>query len=205
PEGKELYQSYTVKQLIEMTASITKDFDKNKCFDFVEKFDIPLSEKVGELSNGQTTQLYMSIVLSQKVQLYILDEPTWGLDPIVRNQILDLIRTVPLERNSVLYTSHILSEVEKIADRVAIMNKGKILEVGYLDDIKQKYCAIHVDKTKIIDGYKYKTTEKENIYIVKRKWAQENGFECEPVNFDVIFEAIVLSDKNSKDVTREGD
>ncbi|MEN3041816.1 MAG: ATP-binding cassette domain-containing protein, partial [Fervidobacterium sp.] len=46
PEGKELYQSYTVKQLIEMTASITKDFDKNKCFDFVEKFDIPLSEKV---------------------------------------------------------------------------------------------------------------------------------------------------------------
>lgn len=203
PEGKELYQSYTVKKMIEITASITKDFDKDKCFRFVEQFDIPLSEKVSELSNGQTTQLYISLVLSQKAELYILDEPTWGLDPIVRNQILEMIRNIPFDGSSVLYTSHILSEVEKVADKVAIMNKGKIIEIGYLDDIKEKYCAIRVDKSRNLDGYKYKSTETENVFVVKKEWAQEHDFECEPITFDVLFEAIVLGNNSSSNMRGE--
>uniref|UniRef100_A0A7C5Y8B3 ABC transporter ATP-binding protein n=1 Tax=Fervidobacterium nodosum TaxID=2424 RepID=A0A7C5Y8B3_9BACT len=203
PEGKELYQSYTVRKMIEITASITKDFDKDKCFKFIEQFDMPLSEKVSELSNGQTTQLYISLVLSQRAELYILDEPTWGLDPIVRNQILEMIRNIPFDGSSVLYTSHILSEVEKVADKVAIMNKGKIIEIGYLDDIKEKYCAIRVDKSKNVSGYKYKSTESENVYVVKKEWAQENGFTCEPITFDILFEAIVLGSNSNSNVRGE--
>ncbi|KAF2961554.1 multidrug ABC transporter ATP-binding protein [Fervidobacterium sp. 2310opik-2] len=192
PEGKELYQSYTVKKMVEFTADLTEDFDKSKCYGLIEKFDLPLSEKVSELSNGQTTQLYLALVLSQKADLYILDEPTWGLDPIVRNQILDAIRNIPMDGGSVLYTSHILSEVEKVADKVAIMNKGKIIEIGYLDDIKEKYCAIKVEKGKKVEGYKYKSTKSEDIYIVTKDYAKENKFEYELVTFDVLFEAFIV-------------
>ncbi len=199
PEGKELYQSYTVRKMIEFTADLTSDFDKGKCYSLIEKFDLPLSEKVSELSNGQTTQLYIALVLSQKADLYILDEPTWGLDPIVRNQILDAIRNIPMDGGSVLYTSHILSEVEKVADKVAIMNKGKIIEIGYLDDIKERYCAIKVEKGKKAKGYQYKSTQSEDIYIVKKDYAKENKFECELITFDILFEALIVGSNISGD------
>ncbi|MFN3691522.1 MAG: ABC transporter ATP-binding protein [Fervidobacterium sp.] len=202
PEGKELYQHYTVKKMVDITDYVTKEFDKEKCLKFLEHFDIPLNEKVSSLSNGQTTQLYFSLVLSQKADLYILDEPTWGLDPIVRNQILDTIRDIPFNSASVLYTSHILSEVEKITDVVAIMNKGKIIEVGYLDDLKEKYCAIKirtgVDK-KRVQGFRYKKTAEEEIYVVKMEWALDNCYEPEKITFDMLFEAIVLSNTYSND------
>lgn len=199
PEGKELYGSYTVKKMIEVTADVTDEFDKEKCWAYIDKFQIPLDEKVSNLSNGQTTQLYLALVLSQRAELYIFDEPTWGLDPIVRNQVLDMIREIPLLGASVLYTSHILGEVEKVADKVAIMNRGKILEVGYLDDIKERYCAISVpSSTKFqgISGYRYKSTESENIYIVNKEYALTNNFECSPVTFETIFEALVINDSN---------
>lgn len=204
PEGKELYQYYTVKKIVDMTHYITKEFDKDKCLKFLEHFDIPLNEKVSSLSNGQTTQLYLSLVLSQKADLYILDEPTWGLDPIVRNQVLDTIRDIPLNSASVLYTSHILSEVEKIADVVAIMSKGKIVEVGYLDDLKEKYCAIKIrtdSDRKKVQGFRYKNTAEEEIYVVKMEWALDNGYKPEKITFDMLFEAIVLSNTYSKDNT----
>lgn len=205
PEGKELYQHYTVKKIVDITESITKNFEKDKCLKLIDQFSLPLNEKVNSLSNGQITQLYFALVLSQKADLYIFDEPTWGLDPIVRTQILDAIRGIPLDGSSVLYTSHILAEVEKIADVVAIMNKGKIIEIGYLDDVKEKYCAIKANgkdsKTHdkgVIEGFKYKNTSKEEIYIVKKEWAIKNEYDYEPITFDVLFEAIVLNDNNVK-------
>ncbi|WP_372589526.1 ABC transporter ATP-binding protein [Fervidobacterium pennivorans subsp. shakshaketiis] len=196
PDGKELYGSYTVEKMVKVAKELTERFDEKKCFEYVERFQIPLNEKVSSLSSGQTTQLYLSIAFSQDAELYIFDEPTWGLDPIVRNEVLEMIRELPSGDKSVLYTSHILSEVEKVADKIAIMNKGKILDIGYLDEIKEKYCAVSIPRDSKIEGYKYKSTESEDIYIVTREYAISNNLEYTPVPFEVIFEALVMGNNN---------
>lgn len=202
PEGKDLYGSYKVKKMIEITKSITENFDEDKCIKYIDEFGIPQDERVLSLSNGQKTQLYLSLVLSQKADLYIFDEPTWGLDPVVRNKVLDVIKAIPLDGGTVFYTSHILSEVERVADKIAIMHKGHILEIGYLDDIKENFCAVTIQRHGLtecnlqtvqkIDGYLYKSTESEDIYIVKKEYAQMQHLDFQPVPFEVLFEALVL-------------
>ncbi|MGC9771999.1 ABC transporter ATP-binding protein [Fervidobacterium islandicum] len=206
PDGKELYGSYTVERMVKVAKELTDRFDEKKCIEYVERFEIPVDEKVSSLSSGQTTQLYLAIAFSQEADLYIFDEPTWGLDPIVRNQVLEMIREIPLDGKSVFYTSHILSEVEKVADKVAIMSKGKIMDIGYLDDMKEKYCAVSVPKDLkdvTVEGYKYKSTESEDIYIVTKDYAISKNLEFSAVPFEAIFEALVLDRNNFNAKTKD--
>jgi len=211
PEGKELYGSYKVKKMIEVAKHITEGFDIDKCLEFISEFGIPLDEKVSSLSNGQATQLYLALVLSQRAELYIFDEPTWGLDPVIRNKILDTIKSIPLNGGTVFYTSHILGEVERVADKIAIMHKGKILEIGFLDDIKGSYCAVSIEKMQSKSrseelgtyGYLYKSTESEDIYIVKKDYAQERNLDFQPIPFELTFEALVLGQKDQGEESNE--
>ncbi|WP_041081040.1 ABC transporter ATP-binding protein [Thermotoga profunda] len=188
PETKELYRYLTVQKMIEISSMITDNFDKQRAFDILQDFQISLKEKIANLSHGMLTQTYMAIVLSQKAEIYFMDEPTWGLDPIMRNKILEMIRQLSYNGSTVFYTSHILAEVEKIADTVAIMVNGKIVEMDHLDDLKEKYVLCVVPKGEKVNGFHYKSTENEDIYVVKREFAKTS---TEPATFDVIFEAIV--------------
>lgn len=113
PEEKKLYPYLRVKEIIDLFEKIGKDFNKKNCLELLERYRIDLNEKVTNLSHGMRTILYLSLVFSENVDLYILDEPTWGLDPLVRNEVLDHIRSLTFEGKSVLYTSHVLAEVER--------------------------------------------------------------------------------------------
>ncbi|SHH58177.1 ABC transporter ATP-binding protein [Thermosipho atlanticus] len=187
PEKKELYHHLTVEKMLNVTEELSKYFSKQKAIELLEDFKINLTEKIANLSHGMLTQLYISIVFSEDVDIYFLDEPTWGLDPLMRNKVLNLIRIMSNKGKTIVYTSHILSEVEKIAEKVAIMSRGKILENDYLDNIKEKYVACIVTNEDV-DGYLYKQTENEKIYITTREKAKGK---IEPVTFDLIFEALV--------------
>ncbi|APT76139.1 MULTISPECIES: ABC transporter ATP-binding protein [unclassified Marinitoga] len=184
PEKKNLYKSLTVKKMIEINNELTENFSIEKAYELLDKFQIAKNTKISNLSHGMLTQVYVILTFSQDADLYILDEPTWGLDPLMRNTVLEIIRESSYQEKSILYTSHILSEVEKIADRVAIMSKGKILELDYLDNIKTKYTAISLPKNEKTKGYLWKKLENENIWIVKNQ-------DGEPVTIDEIFEAVV--------------
>lgn len=188
PETKELYRYLTVEKMVEISSMITENFDKQKAFQILSDFQIPFKEKIANLSHGMLTQTYMALVLSQKAEIYFMDEPTWGLDPIMRNKILEMIRQLSYNSSTVFYTSHILAEVEKIADIVAVMVKGKIVEMDHLDDLKEKYVLCVVPKGEKLNGYHYKSTEDEDVYVVKKEFAQGS---IEPATFEVIFEAIV--------------
>ena len=187
PERKELYKNLTVQKMLEITSSISNNFSLEKAYNFVKEFEIPLKEKISKLSYGMLTQLYLSIVLSEDVDIYFLDEPTEGLDPLKRLQLFDIIRNLSMNGKTFFYTSHVLSEVEKIADKVAIMVNGQIALIDYLDNIKEKYVACAVDKTTPLNGYLYKQTEKENIYIIEK---DKINCDYEAATFDMIFEAI---------------
>jgi len=188
PETKELYRHLSVEKMLRVTSMIAKNFDRKRAIELLESFQIPLKEKIANLSHGMLTQTYMVLVLSQRAEIYFMDEPTWGLDPIMRTRILELIRELSYDGRTVFYTSHILAEVEKIADIVAIMVKGKIVEKDYLDDLKEKYVLCIVPKGELVNGFHYKSTDKEDIYLVKKELAKGS---VEPATFDIIFEAIV--------------
>ncbi len=192
PEKKELYRSYTVERMIKTAKSYGKNFDEKKAYSLVEEFKLNPSEKVANLSHGMATLLYLAITLAEDVTLYVMDEPTWGLDPLMRNKVLSIMRKLSLDGKAVLYTSHILSEVEKVADRVAIMRKGKIVEMGPLDDIKEKYILVSVPKGESVEGgYFYKETTEEEIYLVEKA----TNIEGQPASFDAIFEALVKGER----------
>jgi ABC-2 type transport system ATP-binding protein len=188
PEKKELYRYLTVSKMLDITEEISKKFSKENAIKLLKDFKIPLDEKIANLSHGMLTQVYISIVVSEDVDIYFLDEPTWGLDPLVRTQVLDLIRKMSNNGKTIIYTSHILSEVEKIAEKVAIMANGKILENDFLDSIKEKYVVSITSKDEEIEGYLYKTTDTEKVFITTKDKAKGK---IEPATFDMIFEAIV--------------
>jgi len=191
PEEKNLYPSYKVEKLITFAGELTEGLNVEKAISLVKEFDIDLREKISNLSRGMLTLLYLALVFSQEANLYIMDEPTWGLDPIMRSQALKLIKDLAQSGKTILYTSHILSEVEKLADSIAIMKKGKILEMGQKDELINSYMAVKVEKGKKTKGYLWKSAETEDIYIVKRK---EELRDYEPAPFGVVFEAVIKGD-----------
>ena len=145
PEEKELYTFFTTMDMIEYTKNIAENFDPKKALELVEEFQLPKNEKIATFSHGMKTQLYLALSFAQDVEIIILDEPTWGLDPIVRNMVLEMMREFSMDR-TILYSSHILSEVEKVSDKVTIMVKGKIVFDGYLEDAKSKFKCLVVPK-----------------------------------------------------------
>lgn len=192
PEEKSLYPSYRVEKLIAFAGELTEGLNVEKAISLVKEFNIDLQEKISNLSRGMITLLYLSLVFSQEANLYILDEPTWGLDPIMRSQALKLIKNLSQSGKTILYTSHILSEVETLADTIAIMKKGKIMEIGPKNELIKSYTLVRVEKGKKMKGYLWKRTETEDIYVLKRSEEYQSN-EIPPL--DAIFEAIVKGDE----------
>ncbi|MBM7581443.1 ABC-2 type transport system ATP-binding protein [Caldicoprobacter guelmensis] len=198
PETKALYDSLTVEQMIKVACSINKDISSKRAFEYIRKFNLPLNQKIGKLSQGMNTQLYLAILFSQDAELYILDEPTWGLDPLVQNAVLEEIRNLQLDNKAVLYTSHILSDVEKVADSVIFLKSGKIVEYGEIDDIKQKYVAYTANTREECNGYVLKSVAGGFVCITTRDRIPQS-ISPEPVSLDNIFEAIMKDTMFSKE------
>ncbi|MGC8612383.1 MAG: ABC transporter ATP-binding protein [Athalassotoga sp.] len=138
PEEKEMYQWITVSKMVDIFSSFAPNFSIDKFKKFADKFELTMDRKIGELSQGNRTKLYISLAFSQNVSLYVLDEPTWGLDPIMRKHVLDTIREMAIDGKTVIYSSHILSEVEEVCDGMVILKSGKIVYTGTVDDLKDK-------------------------------------------------------------------
>ena len=163
PEEKNLYEYLTPEKLLRICLNITNAFSRERALKLIDHFGLPMDKKISSFSNGMKTALYLSVSLAQDADLYILDEPTWGLDPIKRDDILELIREKVIDGKTVFYTSHIIPEVEKIADRVLIMYEGKMLFSGVLDDIKENFRIFYLPLSAIdkVKGRGYYSVAKE--------------------------------------------
>lgn len=120
--------------------NIYKTWDEDKFLDYVKKFDLPLNKKVKELSRGMKMKLSIAVTLSHESRLLVLDEATSGLDPIIRNEILDIFREyIEDGEHTVFLSSHITSDIEKIADYVMLIHKGRLLFVESKDELLYRY------------------------------------------------------------------
>ena len=116
-------------------------------FGYLDRFALPRKKKFGEFSKGMKMKLQIASALSHNAKLLIMDEATTGLDPVVRNEILDIfLEYLQNEEHSILMSSHITSDLDKIADSVTFIDKGKLLISGYKDDILDSHGILKCTK-----------------------------------------------------------
>lgn len=124
-----------------------KDWNNQKYTEYLDMFQLPRKKKIGNFSKGMKMKLQIACALSHNAELLVMDEATTGLDPVVRNEILDIfLEYLQNEEHSILMSSHITSDLEKIADSVTFIDKGKILISGYKDDILADHAVIKCTK-----------------------------------------------------------
>jgi ABC-2 type transport system ATP-binding protein len=127
-----------VDELLRYTSAFYRHWDKAYAEELRRTFGLDGAIKVKHLSKGQRTRAGLLIALAYRPELLVLDEPSSGLDPIVRGDILDaIIRTIADEGRTVLFSSHLLHEVERVSDRVALIDRGRIAFDATVDDLKE--------------------------------------------------------------------
>ena len=122
---------------------------------YLERFELPVKKKIGQFSKGMKMKLQIACALSHNAELLIMDEATTGLDPVVRDEILHIfMEYLQNGERSILMSSHITSDLEKIADSVAFIDEGKLLLTGYKDVILESHGILKcgLDEISGIDG-----------------------------------------------------
>ncbi len=141
------HDDFSAVQLNIMMSSIYKNWDKQRFFELVERLELPSRKKIKQFSKGMKMKMQIAAALSHGARLLIMDEATTGLDPVVRNEILDIfLEYLQDENNSILMSSHITSDLEKVADSVTFIDKGKLLISGYKDDVLASHAVIKCTK-----------------------------------------------------------
>ena len=137
----------TPKQINTVMKNIYKNWDEDAFFGYLKKFSLPVKKECGKFSRGMRMKLQIATAMSHKAKLLIMDEPTSGLDPIVRNEIIQIFREFVIdEEHSILLSSHITSDLEKIADEVVFIDAGKIVLSGNKDEILEKHGILRCKK-----------------------------------------------------------
>jgi ABC-2 type transport system ATP-binding protein len=144
-EDKDLYDYMTVEEIIRFTAAFYPGWRRDLEQRYLAMFELPAARKVKALSRGARTKLALLLALSRGAELLILDEPTSGLDPAVAEEVLQaLVSHVAREEMTVFFSSHQISEVDQIADRIAIIDRGCAVVTGALDDIRENFRRIQL-------------------------------------------------------------
>ena len=152
------HEDFNAKQISIVLSSVFKNWDNEKFKELLTRFALPEKKKIKQFSKGMKMKLQIATALSHDAKLLIMDEATTGLDPVVRNEILDIFREYLHDgERSILMSSHITSDLEKIADCVTFIDKGKILLSGYKDDILDTHGLLKCSKAD------YENIDKEDI------------------------------------------
>jgi ABC-2 type transport system ATP-binding protein len=139
-EDRDLPDWMRIRELMRYTQAFFPTWDDGYAEELRQAFDLDPNAKIKELSRGQRARAGLLAALAHRPELLVLDEPSSGLDPVVRRDILGaIIRTIADEGRTVLFSSHLLDEVERVADRVAIIHNGRILLTSTMDDIKDHH------------------------------------------------------------------
>ena len=168
-----LYGNYKISKLFEFHQKIYKK-DMNKKINYLcKQLSINKEKKISELSTGNLKKVAIVLSLAHDPKLIIMDEATSGLDPIIQEKFYDILKKEKENGNTILFSSHNLNEVKKIADRIGIIKEGKLIDIKNINEIDNNeiyYVTIYTDDEKLInkykseyDGKKIKLSYKDNI------------------------------------------
>ena len=176
-------------------AGIYSSWQSREYQNYLTQFELPLKKKIKDFSTGMKVKLAFAVALSHKAEMLILDEATSGLDPVIRDDILDiLIDFVQDENHSILFSTHITSDLEKVADYITFIHKGKLIFSHPKDELIDNYGVVicgaaifeNMDKSEIIafrkQDFQYKV-------LVRNRRKVEKSYPkaiVEPANIDDI-------------------
>lgn len=165
---------------------------------------LPLNMVMSKYSTGMKTKAMLALALAHKPQLLILDEPTSGLDPIARIEVLEILQHFVSDgRRAVLFTTHIAGDLEKIADYIIIMQKGKVIEHLRLNEIKEKYVLVKGEVSKLagvqekLIGQKNDGINLEGLMIKNLSKEIDNKYLYEP-DIETLLSHILWGEENEK-------
>ena len=147
-------EEMTLVDLEKFCSRVYSKWDREFFYQLKKKFNLSEIQTIKNNSRGMRMKLSMAVALSHNAEILIMDEATSGLDPIVREEILDLLLDFMQEENhTILISSHILSDLEKVADYIAFINDGKVLFVETKDELKENYgiCTLSNEEVKNLD------------------------------------------------------
>ena len=138
PERTYLDKEMNVKQVIKYFEEFYKNFDSQKAIKLFKDLDLDIESKISKMSKGMQEKLQLILVMSRKAELYVLDEPLGGVDPATRDYILDTILSNFNEGASVIISTHLIADIERILDEVIFIDKGEIVLVSSADELRKK-------------------------------------------------------------------
>jgi ABC-type multidrug transport system ATPase subunit len=148
-DEKDLYDYMTVDEIVRFTAAFFPRWRPELEQRYLRAFELPPHRKVKALSRGMRTKLALLLALCRGAELLILDEPTSGLDPAMTEEVLQaLVAHAANEEMTVFFSSHQIAEVDQIADHVAIIDRGRAVLAGALDDVREKFRRVQM----VFDG-----------------------------------------------------
>ncbi|NAS32375.1 ATP-binding cassette domain-containing protein [Flavobacteriaceae bacterium R38] len=190
------FNHLNLKQVKNIIAPFYQNWDEAIFNDFIKKFNLPLNKVIGEMSRGMVTKGALAIAFSHHADFIIMDEPTASLDPSSRRELLDLLRELMQhEKRSILFSSHITTDIEQIADYVTFLKEGKLVFTKTKDELSESYALIK-------GGNDLLNTGIENHFIGIRK--NEFGFEALTNEIDPIRKkynnSVVIDPANLEDI-----
>lgn len=145
-------EEWSINDLEEAISPFYINWSRAEFNSYLNKFQLSKSKKIEELSKGMRMKLMIAVALSHKAELLILDEPTSGLDPVARDELLDiLLDYIQEESHSVLFSTHITSDLEKITDYITILKDGQVFYTGTTEELKEKYYLVKGDISKLTE------------------------------------------------------
>lgn len=194
------HESFTAKDINQVLKSIFQRWNEPQFFDYLNRFEVPSNKKLKEFSRGMKMKISIAAAVSHDAKLLLLDEPTSTLDPVVRDEMLDIFYDfISDEQHSIIISSHIVSDLEKVCDYIAFMHKGKMILCEEKDRLLQE-CRLAqmseaefsaIDKDEIIGSRKTPF----GITSVIRKAAAAQIRNTQPINLEDLFVYMIMGEE----------
>ena len=192
-EDKDLYGGMTVAELVRFASSFYPKWRADLASTYLAQFELRADAAVKDLSRGMRTKAALLLALSTGAELFILDEPMSGLDPAAIDQVLQLlVKQASRDGTTVLFSSHQLADVDQVADHVAIVDRGRVVVDGSLDDVRAAHRRIQL----VFDGAAPDTTFKTSGVVRVRREGRVLSVLSRSGDADVIEEARALKPRS---------
>lgn len=191
---------FTAKDIDKIMAHTYKNWNSELFYDYLKRLSLPDNKKFKELSRGMKMKIGIAVALSHDAKLLILDEATNGLDPVVRDEVTDLFMEFTRDENhSILISSHIVSDLEKICDYIAFIHNGRVLLCEEKDRLREEYAVISCTQQQLGElNQSAVMGVRKNAYGVTaavRKNAIPSGFDVSPITIEELFVFMLKGEK----------
>lgn len=181
-----------VKDVNAIMKNMFTNWDNDAFLGYIKKFGLPDGKAFSDFSKGMKMKLGIAVALSHNAELLILDEPTSGLDPLVRDEIIDILNDFTRDDNhSILISSHIVSDLEKLCDYIAFIHKGKLMLCEEKDALLEQYVFINTSEEKLAEldenAVKGKRSSKWGTEAIVDRELIPDSFDTKPVTIEDLF------------------